>query len=114
MWADNSPARPGYQPNTATTAAVNGDVASIGPTGSLRAAVGVRVFDRAFFGPEVREIWCAGEGNGYAETQIGLHVTALHVGALEWSAAGGFAVDSDRPWLIRILRMRRLSCSRSN
>jgi len=66
-----------YQPTPATLVMVNGQIASIGPTGSLRTAFGVRVFDRMFVGPETQEIWC-GEIEG-----------------LEWSAGGGWAIDSD-------------------
>jgi Cellulose biosynthesis protein BcsS len=80
-----------YQPTTATMAALNGTIASIGPTGSLRGAIGARVFDAAFVGPEAREIWCG----DYQEFQLGIHVTGLRFDALEWSAGGGWSLTSD-------------------
>jgi len=85
-----------YQPSPATMASLNGEITSIGPTGSVRAAAGVRIFDRAFVGPEVKDIWCCGAGSGYQELQLGLHVTALRIDTLEWSMAGGWGLDSDR------------------
>ena len=42
-----------YQPSAMTMAAFNGAVASIGPTGYARGAIGVRIFDRAFVGPNL-------------------------------------------------------------
>ena len=81
-----------YQPNAAIMLALNGAVASIGPTGSLRVAVGFRFFDQVFAGPETQEIWC---GN-YDEVRFGAQVTALHIGAIDWSAAGGWSMTSDQ------------------
>jgi hypothetical protein len=70
---------------------VNGALASIGPTGSLRVALGTRLLDLMFIGPETEEIWC---GN-FEEYQFGLHITALRTDKLEWSAASGIAFTSD-------------------
>ncbi len=72
-------------------AAVNGSIASIGPTGYLRGALGYRVFDAMFAGPEAAMFWCA----NFQELEVGGHVTALHFGATEWSAGGGWAMDTD-------------------
>jgi len=81
-----------YQPTVNTMAAVNGTLAAIGPTGSLRGALGVRLFDAMFVGPEALAHWCA----NFQQFEFGAHVTAFRVNAFEWSAAGGFAVDSER------------------
>ncbi len=81
-----------YEPSPATMVALNGAIASIGPTGSLRGAFGVRVFDPLFVGPEMQGIWCA----DYQELRLGAHVTGWRVDALEWSGGGGWAVDSER------------------
>lgn len=81
-----------YQPTAHTMASVNGTLATIGPTGSLRTAVGVRVFEKAFVGPEIEELWC---GN-FQEMQFGAHITGLRTEALEWSAAGGWSLTSDQ------------------
>ena len=80
-----------YQPSPATMATLSGAIASIGPTGSLRTAVGFRFFDAVFIGPEAAQLWC---GN-YEEVQFGAHVTSLRIDALQWSAAGGWAITSD-------------------
>ncbi len=81
-----------YQPTVNTMAAINGSIASIGPTGSLRGAFGVRLFDAMFVGPETQAYWCA----NFQQLEFGAHVTAFRFNALEWSAGGGWAIDSER------------------
>jgi hypothetical protein len=81
-----------YQPTAHTMAAINGTFATIGPTGSLRTAFGFRVFDRAFVGPEIGELWC---GN-FEQLQFGAHLTGLRTEMVEWSAAGGWSLTSDQ------------------
>jgi hypothetical protein len=73
-------------------AAVSGAIASIGPTGSVRAAVGFRAFDAMFVGPETEMLWCG----DFQQLEVGAHVTAFHFNATEWSAGGGWSMDSDR------------------
>jgi hypothetical protein len=80
-----------YQPTAKTMAAVNGAIASIGPTGSLRVAFGFRVFEPVFIGPETQEIWCG----DFQEVQFGAHVTGLRIDAFEWSAGSGWTITSD-------------------
>jgi len=80
-----------YQPTPNIMAAINGTLATIGPTGSLRGAFGVRVFDRAFVGPEAQQLWC---GN-FQEFQAGAHITGWHIGAAEFSAGSGWSMTSD-------------------
>ena len=58
----------------------------------MRAAVGYRVFDAMFVGPESQMLWC---GN-FQQLEVGAHITALRFAALEWSAGGGWSMDSDR------------------
>lgn len=81
-----------YQPSANTMAALNGTMASIGPTGSLRAAAGFRLFDAMFVGPESQALWCA----NFQQYQFGAHVTAFRFNALELSAGSGWSMDSDR------------------
>lgn len=80
-----------WEPTSYSMISVNGTLASIGPTGSLRVALGTRLLDRMFFGPEIEEIWC---GN-FEQYEIGVHITALRADRLEWSAGSGLAVTSD-------------------
>jgi hypothetical protein len=81
-----------YQPTTAMMAATSGSIASIGPTGSVRAALGFRAFNSFFVGPETQALWCA----DFRQMQFGAHVTGFRTQALEWSAGGGWSMDSDR------------------
>jgi Cellulose biosynthesis protein BcsS len=80
-----------YQPGPHTMAALNGTIATIGPTGSLRLAFGFKVFDPVFIGPESQEIW----SGDFQEVQFGGHVTGLHIDAFEWSAGTGWSLTSD-------------------
>ena len=81
-----------YQPTPTIMAAVDGSLLSVGPTGYLRGALGYRVFDALFVGPESAMLWCG----DFQQLEVGAHLTGLHVAAMEWSAAGGWATDSDR------------------
>jgi len=81
-----------YQPSQNTMVAVNGSIASIGPTGILRAALGLRAFDAMFIGPETAALWCG----AFQQYEFGAHITGFRFNALEWSAGGGWAMDSDR------------------
>jgi hypothetical protein len=81
-----------YQPNAMTMAAFNGAIATIGPTGYARGAIGVRVLSAAFVGPEIEEIWCA----DFEELEFGAHLTGLRFNSVEWSMASGFALTSDQ------------------
>ena len=81
-----------YQPTARTMAALNGAIASIGPTGYVRAAVGVRLLGPAFVGPEIEQLWCG----DFQELEFGAHVTGLRVDALEWSMGSGWALTSDQ------------------
>ncbi|MGA7787021.1 MAG: cellulose biosynthesis protein BcsS [Xanthobacteraceae bacterium] len=81
-----------YQPAATVMAAINGAITSIGPTGYVRGALGYRIFDAMFVGPETEMIWCA----NFQQFEIGAHLTGLHVNGVEWSAGSGWSMDSDR------------------
>jgi hypothetical protein len=81
-----------YQPNATTMLALNGSVASIGPSGSLRVAIGERLLPPAFVGPEAQAFWCA----DYSELRVGAHVTGWPIDALQWDAGAGWGIDTDR------------------
>jgi len=81
-----------YQPTANTMTALSGTIASIGPTGSLRAAFGFKMFAPMFIGPEVQAIWCG----DFQEMQFGAHLTGLRADGLEWSAGGGWSITSDQ------------------
>lgn len=79
------------QPSVATMIAVDGLASTIVNTYSIRAAAGWRVADTFYAGPEVQ----AFASDGYSQRRIGLHITAYKTGVLEWTAATGYAYDSD-------------------
>jgi len=81
-----------YEPTTAIMVALNGSVLSIGPTGWLRAAVGWRLFEPFFVGPEAQGIWCA----DFQQLRFGAPLTGWRFNSIEWSAASGFELDSFR------------------
>jgi hypothetical protein len=81
-----------YQPNATTFAAVNSSIATIGPTGYVRAAFGFRFLAPVFVGPEMAQLW----GGDFQEMQFGAHITGLRINNLEWSMGSGFALTSDQ------------------
>jgi hypothetical protein len=81
-----------YEPTPSTLAAMDFTMATASASAYLRAAVGRRVIDEQFyFGPEIAFI----AGNGYRQFRVGGHFTAMKTGNMEWTAAGGWARDSD-------------------
>ncbi len=80
-----------YQPGPASMVALDGSIASIGLEGSLRAAIGWRFSEPFFVGPETQAIWCT----DYQQLRLGAHITGFRIDALEWSAAAGWAIESD-------------------
>ncbi len=81
-----------FEPTAKTMAALSGSIASIGLTGYVRGALGYRVFDAMFVGPETAMLWCA----NFQQFEAGAHVTGLHFSGVEWSFGGGWSMDSDR------------------
>jgi hypothetical protein len=80
------------EPTAATMVAADASLSSIGSNYSARAAFGWKLFDRFYAGPETQVYG----GDGYAQFRVGGHLTSLKSGDTEWSAGGGWAVDSDR------------------
>jgi hypothetical protein len=81
-----------YQPAANLMASVNGAIASIGPTGSVRVALGMRVLDSFFVGPETQMLWCG----DFQQMELGAQVTGFRTQAFEWSAGAGWSMDSDQ------------------
>lgn len=80
------------KPSPGGMIAVDASFSSIGPSYGARAALGWRVAERFYVGPEIGGF--AGE-DSYNQLRVGLHVTAFRTGIYEWSAAAGWAFDSD-------------------
>ena len=87
-----------YEPSAETMLAVDGAVSSIDSQYSLRGAFGWRAFDSFYIGPEVQRF----NSEGYRQTRVGVHVTAIRTNFGEWSVASGWGTDSgnrDGPYL---------------
>jgi hypothetical protein len=71
--------------------AANGSASTIAGSYDLRGAAGWRLFERFYTGPEV-QMFASGD---YQQYRVGLHVTSVRLWEAEWSAAAGWARDSD-------------------
>jgi hypothetical protein len=96
-----------YEPTPGTMAAMDFTMATLSASPYIRAAAGWRVLDEQFYlGPEIAYF-----GNdGYRQLRLGFHFTAMKTGAQEWTAAGGWARDTDRqsgPY-VRLNLMQRM------
>jgi len=95
------------EPTPDSMIAADASLSTIGTNSSARLAFGWQVLDKEFYaGPETQVYG----GDGYAQWRLGVHVTSFKTGEAEWSAAGGWAIDSDNrssPYL-RLGFMQRL------
>jgi hypothetical protein len=81
-----------HEPDVTTMIAGDASVSSIGPSYAARTAIGWRVADAFYLGPEVAGF---ASRDTYQQLRAGLHVTGLRYSWVEWSAAAGWAMDSD-------------------
>ncbi|MEJ2377812.1 MAG: cellulose biosynthesis protein BcsS [Pseudolabrys sp.] len=80
------------EPTPSTMIAADASLSTIDTNSSARLAFGWQVLDKQFYaGPET-QVYGA---QGYAQWRFGIHVTSFRTGDAEWSAAGGWAIDSD-------------------
>lgn len=79
------------EPSPATMIEADGSASTVADSYAVHAAVGWRVADRFYLGPEVQ----AFASDGYTQYRVGAHITALKLGDAEWSAATGYATDDD-------------------
>jgi hypothetical protein len=83
-----------HEPDAQSMWAADASASSVGPSYSWRIAVGWRVFDTFYLGPEAAAF--AG-GDAYRQLRAGLHVTGFRAAAVEWSLGAGWLRDtSDR------------------
>jgi hypothetical protein len=80
------------EPTARSMIAIDGSASTVAQGYSFRAAVGWRASDLFYVGPEIQ----AFASDEYSQRRIGFHITAFRTGAIEWSAATGYARDSDR------------------
>ena len=79
------------EPTATTMMAGDFSLSTVGPNYSARAAFGWRMLDQFYAGPETQVYG----GDGYAQWRLGAHITSFKTGDTEWSAAGGWAIDSN-------------------
>lgn len=79
------------EPTDMTMASFSVSTSTIGTSYWTRAAVGWRVFDSAWIGPEVGALG----DTEYRQLRFGAHLTGLHTQAIEWSFGAGYVNDSD-------------------
>ena len=58
---------------------------------SARLGFGWKVLDMFYSGPETQVY----RGDGYSQWRFGVHVTSFKTGDAEWSAAGGWSIDTN-------------------
>lgn len=80
------------QPTTNTMLAADASFSSIGANYAGRVAFGWQAFGQFYVGPESQVYG----GDGYRQFRFGAHITSLKTGRREWSAAVGWAVDTDK------------------
>jgi hypothetical protein len=80
-----------YEPSPTMMATASASISTIGSNLWGRAAVGWRLLDRFWAGPEIE----AFGDHSYQQLRIGVHATAFKTGRFEWSAGFGYAHDSD-------------------
>lgn len=80
-----------HEPTPGMMLAADATYSTIGDTYGGRLALGWRVFDRFYLGPEAATFMC----DNYRQYRVGLHVTGMKAGDFEWSAGAGYAQDSD-------------------
>jgi hypothetical protein len=72
--------------------AADAAVSTMGPRYNGRLAFGGRIFERIYVGPEIQRY----QTDDYSQLRLGVHFTGLKLESAEWSAAVGWANDSDR------------------
>lgn len=80
------------EPAANTMLAADASFSTVGSNYAARIAFGWQAFDLFYVGPE----WQSYGADGYSQMRYGMHVTSLKTGESEWSAAVGWAVDTDK------------------
>ena len=84
-----------YEPTPTTMLAVDVSLSSIATSNSARAAYGWHILEDmlggVYVGPEIQYFG----SEGYRHFRLGAHITTMKTADLEWSAAAGWARDSD-------------------
>jgi hypothetical protein len=79
------------EPTATTMIAADASLSTVGTSYSARIGFGWKILDQFYSGPET-QVYSA---DGYSQRRFGVHVTSMKTGDAEWSAAGGWAVDTN-------------------
>jgi hypothetical protein len=79
------------EPTSQTMIAADASLSTIGTSYSARIGFGWKILDQFYSGPEA-QVYSA---DGYSQRRFGVHVTSMKTGNAEWSAAGGWSVDTN-------------------
>lgn len=80
------------EPTPLTMIAADASLSSVGASYSARLAFGYKVFQLFYLGPET-QVYGADK---YDQLRFGAHITSMKTDNVEWSAALGWAFDTDR------------------
>lgn len=83
-----------HEPTINTMIAADASLTTTGPNYAGRIGFGWLAFEQFYIGPETQVY--GGGGEGYQQFRAGAHITSLKTGEREWSAAVGWAVDTDK------------------
>jgi hypothetical protein len=81
-----------WEPTEASMVNLAVSASTVGTGYWTRGAVGWRLFDAVYLGPEVTALG----DTTYHQVRVGAHATGLRLGTWEWSAGAGWAADNDR------------------
>ena len=79
------------EPTDTTMIAADGSLSTVDGQYSARVGFGWKILDMFYSGPETQ----AYSADGYSQWRFGLHITSFKTGNAEWSAAGGWARDTN-------------------
>ena len=79
------------EPTNQTMIAADASLSTIYTSYSARISFGWKILDQFYSGPET-QVYSA---DGYSQRRFGVHVTSMKTGDAEWSAAGGWSVDTN-------------------
>ena len=79
------------EPTNQTMIAADASLSTIGTSYSARIGFGWKILDQFYSGPET-QVYSV---DGYSQRRFGVHVTSMKTGDAEWSAAGGWSVDTN-------------------
>jgi hypothetical protein len=99
-----------YEPSPSSMVAADASLSSIATSNSARVAYGWRVFEEMLGGVYLGPVIEYFGSDGYRHLRLGAHLTSMKAEEIEWSAAAGWAQDSQgraSPY-VRLNMLRRL------